>query len=510
MRRGTAVGVVLDTGVLQAVELTAEGDHLVVRRAVSAPLAAEAFADGEPADAGAVAEAVRHLFRTHHLSRRNVCVALGGRLAIASIVELGEASGAEAEQMLQDRIARYAIFEGREVLWQAASLKADGDEKPTYLVAATAEDQVRALLPALRRAGIHVSHLEPYALATIRSLTTCASSGAPPAEAARPTVLVTLRAKCTDVLIASGARPLLVRSVEQGTSDLAQRPQAAEDLLVEAKRSVDFCRVRFAGVRPRLWVCHASSEGADVAAALQDRLKEVMDGADVGAPPSWPGLAPGSAVAEGAPCAWAAVGAAMVGLARPEATAHLNLVPDDWPEIERVQKQLVGLAASIGLAVLLIASSAVLIRLAAGSAAEDAQAATGQMAANTDAVKTVSALKAKAVDAAAKVKLWEEIRAQVAPFDWPAGVDAVMAQIPEGIRVRQLQYTGGALRIIGEAQSTDLIHQLVLRLGRLPSIREANMERLIRDPTASSRLPSFTLICRFRDRAGRPPEEKKP
>jgi len=101
MSSRTAVGIVIDTNVLQAVELAAEGERLVLRQAVCEPLPEDAFVDGELANAGAVAETVRRLFRSRGLGRRNVSVALGGRSAIARIIEVSETSEAEAEQTLQ-------------------------------------------------------------------------------------------------------------------------------------------------------------------------------------------------------------------------------------------------------------------------------------------------------------------------------------------------------------------------------------------------------------------------
>jgi len=517
----TVTGILLDVDVLQAVELATDGQRPEVRRAVCERLPAEAFSDGRLADAGVVAETVRRLFRSHRLPRRNVCVALGGRLAIARVVEVGEASAAEAEQMLQDRISRYAMFENHEVLWKAEPL--EGGEKRAYLVSAAAEDQIRTLLAALRRAGLNVTHVEPCALASLRSLAACAAPGPPavpgkadppavPGASAgdqRPTILLTLRHESTDFLIVRGAQPLLVRSVDVGLGELARRPPAAEDLVAEATRSVDFCRTRFAQARPRVWVSLASDEAKESVAGLLDRLKRTLADADVEPLPAWPTAAGQTSTASSrAPAAagqtWAAVGAAMVGLGLGETTARLNLVPADWPERQRVQKQMMGAAAGIGLTILVAIGATALIRMGVGDTARQAEAASAEMQANTAAVQEVAALRRQAAEAVAKARLWKDIRTQVRPYDWAAGVDGVLGQVPEGVRVREVTFSRGLLRLAGDAVSTDLVHELVRRLNRLPSVEEANIERLIRNPAVTGQLPGYTVTCRFREPAPPP------
>jgi len=506
----TVTGILLDVDVLQAVELATDGQRPEVRRAVCERLPAEAFSDGRLADAGVVAETVRRLFRSHRLPRRNVCVALGGRLAIARVVEVGEASAAEAEQMLQDRISRYAMFENHEVLWKAEPL--EGGEKRAYLVSAAAEDQIRTLLAALHRAGLNVTHVEPCALASLRSLAACAAPGNPPALPGasagdqRPTILLTLRHESTDFLIVRGAQPLLVRSVDVGLGELARRPPAAEDLVAEATRSVDFCRTRFAQARPRVWVSLASDEAKESVAGLLDRLKRTLADADVEPLPAWPTAAGQTSTASSrAPAAagqtWAAVGAAMVGLGLGETTARLNLVPADWPERQRVQKQMLGVAAGIGLTILVVIGATAVIRLGVGDTARQAEAASAEMQANTAAVQEVAALRRQAAEAVAKARLWKDIRTQVRPYDWAAGVDGVLGQVPEGVRVREVTFSRGLLRLAGDAVSTDLVHELVRRLNRLPSVEEANIERLIRNPAVTGQLPGYTVTCRFREPA---------
>ncbi len=496
----TAVGITLDAGTLHAVELAADGEDVVIRRAVCDQLPPEAFADGTLTDANAVAEAVRHTLRTHHFPRRNLCIALGGKLAIARVIEAG-AAGAEVQHVLQDRIGRYAMYEDLDILWKATPIETGEANRQAFLAAAVSKDEVATLLPALRRVGVRVSHVEPYALAAIRSLATCA------AGQDQPTVLMILRNESTDFVIVKGARPLLVRSVDEGAYELARRPEGIEDLLVEARRSVDFCRSRFEGASPRLWVSLAGCEDPVVAKGLLGCVKQDAAGAVAEPLPQWPKVAAGANVDERGRQSWAAVGAAMVALGRDEITPHLNLVPDEWPVAETVQKQLMGLAASLAVAVVATVVASMMVRMGAGDTAKAARAASVQMQAHTIRVKTASELKRKAVKAAERVKLWKDVRASVQPSDWMAALETITAQVPEGVRVRKITYRRGVLRLAGETQVTDLVHQVVERLSRLPCLEEANVERLVRATGPGTPLPEYVISCRLREKQPAPPKK---
>ncbi len=502
MASRTAIGIVVDCGTVQVVELAADGPRLQVRRAACESIPAKVFSDGELVDADAVAEVVRRVFRSRRLPRRNVCVAFGGRLAIARVIEVAETNAVEAERMLQDRIARYAIYENREVFWKAAPVEVEIENKRSYLAAAVAKDQVCKLLPALRRAGIHVSHVEPYALAAMRSL--AATMG----EDERPVVMVVLRSESTDLLIAKGRQPLLFRSVDQGVRTLGQRPETVDDLLVEARRAVEFCQNRFTNDRPRVWICLGADDGEQDLAAVLASFAKGLQTADVEVLPSLASLVrePRAGGSEVRP--WAALGAAMVSLGRNETIPHLNLVPAEWPEVERVEKQLMGVVASVCLAVVATVAATVGLRLMAGDTAKHAAAASVQMKANTTDVQTASELTRQAAEGVERVKLWKEVRNQIRPFDWAAGIHTVMEQIPDGIRIDEVQYRAGVLRLSGETQAMDLVHQLVQRLGRLPCLDEANIERLVQS-SPDRHTPSFTMKCHFRDTPPEMSEEKK-
>lgn len=494
----SAVGIVVDAGVVQAVELAAEGERLVLRRAVCHPLAADTFEDGDLGDASRLADSVRGVLRQWGLPRRNSALALGSKRTLARIIEIPASGDAEAEQILQDRIARYALYEDADVTWQAAPLATEAEDKHAYLASSGAAEEVAAVLPALRRVGVYVGHLEPYALATMRALVACVAEDDP------PTVLVSLRNRSADFLIAHGRRPRLIRSVGVGAADMALDPQAIEDLMVEVGRSVAYCRTRFPDARPRLWLCVQANEGREVVELVESRLAESAGEADVEPLPAWPDRAPDATVTEGAEIPWAAVGVAMVGLARDEDVSRLDLAPSWWSEIQRVQRELMAFAASVAVAVLVTTVVTTTLRLTLGDASHRAQAASSRMEVNTVNVKTAAELKRQATEAVDRARLWTDVRRHVRPFDWVEGLETVTEAIPAGVRVREFSFRRGVLQVRGEAKSNDLIHRFVQALAGLAVLEEANIERLVRGgrPGAGlgeTRLPAYTITCRFRE-----------
>lgn len=496
MATRTSVGIAIEPGAIQAVELTADGERLVVRRAVCEPLRYDSFVEGEINEPAEIAEAIRHVCRRYKLSPNNLCVALGGRRSLARVIEIAPAGEGDAEQLLGDRIARYRVYEQHEAAWQATPVRTEEESRRVFLAASADAAEVAAILPPLRKLGIFLLHLEPHALSTIRALAAC--DEAEP----RPTILVSLRNQTVDFLIVRGDRPLLLRSLDSGATDLSMRPDAVDSLAVEARRAVEYCREQFPDETPRLWMCVQATDGLEGATVLQAQLRETLQDIEVGPPPAWPELAPDAEIGEGAEQPWAAVGAAMVAMGRYEAVEHLNLVPPEWPVVQRVQKHLIGVAASIAGAILITAAVATTLRVVVRDVAQRAEAASIRMQANTANVKTTGTLKQRAAEAIARANLWEDVRSRAAPFDWVGGLRGVMGCIPPGVRVRELQFRRGILRIHGEAKGPDRVHEFVQRLSVLEHLEEANIERLVRAPEGAhpagrERLPTYTIKCRF-------------
>jgi len=498
MPNHAAIGVTVNAGAVEAVELTVNDGRPFVRRSATEPLPAGVFSDGVLADADAVAKAVRRLLKRLGLRRSRplgMFVAMSGRRTIARVVELSAASPEEAERTLQDRIAGYAVYEDREVIWQAAP-HGEGDAgRQVYLTAAGAAEEISRLLQALDRAGVRVGYVEPHALAATRAMTAYETQENPP-----PTVFVNFGGDTAEFLIAKGDRALLIRSVEVGGGASAATPDDLESLLVEAERSVEYCRSRFQGEAPRVWV-QAATDGDEQVAAFVERLTSRLPDVTVAVAPPWPAeTGEGEAGGMMAP-SWAAVGAAMAAAGRPGAVPLLNLVPAEWPRIQKVRRQVLGFASSVAAALVVSCAVTVLLRLSAGDLVRRVQAASVQMHRNTTEVLAAAELKHRAASAVERAHRWNRARSQLAPFDWVAGLEAVTDLTPPGVRLRKMEYRRGVLRITGEARTADDAHEFVRRLASLRLLDEAKMGRLERAPAADRRPIQYTILCRFQQKS---------
>jgi Tfp pilus assembly PilM family ATPase len=512
MSEQRAIGLAIDAGAVEVVELSADAGRITILRAAREPLAPGVatakrpvgmakpgvFAGGAVADPHALAKVVRRLLKRAGLSRRNLFIALGGNRVIARVVELEAATPEEAQRTLEDRIARYAVFEDTEVNWQAAPLEDAEPGKQSYLSAAAAADAIPPLLQAFHAAGIQVAYVEPHALAGLRALA-AREAGEPNVP---PTVLVSLGAERTEFIIARGNRPLLIRSVDVGLEALASAPAAADDLLVEAKRCVEFCRSRFPDEAPRVWL-RAPGGAETVVRDVLARLAQLAPPLAVEEAPRWATEAPAEAPDSAADASWAAVGAALASLGRDDA-ALLNLVSPEWPETQKVRHQVLGLAASIGGVLLVTFALVTSLRLTVGDVARRVEGASLQMHRNTTEVLEAAELKHRAATAVGNARLWNRVRAHLAPFDWVAGLQAVIEQTPESVRITRLTVKEGLLRIAGEARSPDDAHEFVRRLASLRLLDEARMERLERAPAKGSPFIRCTITCRFHETVPEP------
>jgi Tfp pilus assembly protein PilN len=169
-----------------------------------------------------------------------------------------------------------------------------------------------------------------------------------------------------------------------------------------------------------------------------------------------------------------------------------------------VRHQVFGLVASIGGVLLVTFALVTSLRLTMGDVACRVQAASVQMHRNTTEVLEAAELKHRAATAVENARIWNRVRVHLAPFDWVAGLQAVVEQTPASARVTRLTVKKGLLRIAGEARSPDDAHEFVRRLASLRLLDEAKMERLERAPVDGSPFIRCTITCRFHETVPEP------
>ena len=169
------VGLEIEAGSIAATEVRTNGSSSVAETAI-APLAPEAFREGEVVDASAVSEALKTLFSDHKLSKRvrlgianqRVIVRTLRLPAIEDPAELNAAIRFQAQEQIPMPIDQ-AILDHRVV----GGVGADGEDsrpKIDVVVVAARRDMIEASLVPLRKAGLQPMGVDLSAFGLIRAL----------------------------------------------------------------------------------------------------------------------------------------------------------------------------------------------------------------------------------------------------------------------------------------------------------------------------------------------------
>jgi type IV pilus assembly protein PilM len=225
----TVVGLDIEPGFVAAAQVRAGADGLAIERAAGMPLAPGIVRDGEVADADALAEALRELFRASKLSKR-VRIGVANQRIVVRTVDLPPMQdqkelAAAVRFHAQDHIPmplEQAVLEH-----QSLGLvdTADGQRTRVVLVAARRE-MVERLHAAARQAGLRPEGIDLSAFAMIRAL----HRGTPGA-----TLYVSVGGM-TNLALAEGTTCVFTRVVPGGSEALAAELAERRALTLEHAR----------------------------------------------------------------------------------------------------------------------------------------------------------------------------------------------------------------------------------------------------------------------------------
>jgi type IV pilus assembly protein PilM len=221
------VGLEIEAGSIGAAEVRSNG-AVHVTAAATAPLAPEAFHDGEVADPSSVAEALRELFAEHKLGKR---VRLGianqrvvvRTLRLPAIDDPGELDAA-VRFSAQEQIAMpldQAVIDHRVVGGVGA---VDGaPPQVDVIVVAARRDMIAASLRPLKDAGLEPVGVDLSAFGMIRALGEVAAPAAsePEAQQVPTAVLYCNIGDVTNLAVAKGRSCLFTRVSPVGLEDIA-------------------------------------------------------------------------------------------------------------------------------------------------------------------------------------------------------------------------------------------------------------------------------------------------
>ena len=221
------VGLEIEAGSIGAAEVRSNG-AVRLTAAATAPLAPEAFHDGEVADPDSVATALRELFAEHRLGKR-VRLGIANQRVVVRTIRLpaiedpGELDAA-VRFSAQEQIAMpldQAVIDHRVVGGVGAT--EDSPPQVDVIVVAARRDMIAASLKPLKDAGLEPVGVDLSAFGMIRALGDIAAPVAaePDAQPAPTAVLYCNVGDVTNLAVAKGRSCLFTRVSPVGLEDIA-------------------------------------------------------------------------------------------------------------------------------------------------------------------------------------------------------------------------------------------------------------------------------------------------
>ena len=160
------VGLDIGSGFVKLAEVGHGGDRPELRRVAVVPTPAGAIVDGEIADPGLVARAVRQLVEEAGPGTRDVVAALGGHNVFIKKLQLPRMRAREAREVVRREAERHVPFEigGVQLDYQMLDPRGEGPHMDVLLVAAKRQ-RVEERITLLQDAGIGAVLLDVESLA---------------------------------------------------------------------------------------------------------------------------------------------------------------------------------------------------------------------------------------------------------------------------------------------------------------------------------------------------------
>lgn len=239
-KESAVVGLEIEAGSIGAAEVRSNGSAHV-NAVATAPLAPEAFHDGEVTDPASVSEAVRELFAEHKLSNRvrlgianqRVVVRTLRLPAIEDPAELDSAVRFAAQEQIAMPLEQ-AVIDHR-VVGGIGAVEGAAPQVDVIVVAAR-RDMIAASLKPLKDAGLEPIGVDLSAFGMIRALGEAAAPAQPDGQTPTTGVLYCNIGDVTNLAVAKGRSCLFTRVSPVGLEDIAAGLASATGLSPEHAR----------------------------------------------------------------------------------------------------------------------------------------------------------------------------------------------------------------------------------------------------------------------------------
>jgi type IV pilus assembly protein PilM len=217
------VGLDIGTSGVRAAELSLGKHGATLERFGQVALPPGAVRDGEVVDSDAVAEAIKHLWRTAKFTSKKVVLGVANQKVIVRQVDLPWLPYDELRSSLAYQVQDFIPMPVEQAILDfhpVEELEVDGRRMLRVLLVAAARDMVQSLLDAVTKAGLTAHQVDLTPFAVLRSLASVDSFGAGSMNDAE--ALVDVGSKVTNIVVHQNGVPRFVRVLLMGGDNVTE------------------------------------------------------------------------------------------------------------------------------------------------------------------------------------------------------------------------------------------------------------------------------------------------
>ncbi len=215
------MGLDIGTSGVRAAELSLGKHGATLERFGQVALPPGAVRDGEVIDSDAVAEAIKHLWRSVKFSAKKVVLGVANQKVIVRQVDLPWLPLDELRSSLAYQVQDFIPMPVENAILDfhpVEELEVDGRRMLRVLLVAAARDMVTTHLDAVTKAGLNASQVDLTPFAVLRSLATVDNFGA----MADAEALVEVGSKVTNIVVHQNGVPRFVRVLLMGGDNVTE------------------------------------------------------------------------------------------------------------------------------------------------------------------------------------------------------------------------------------------------------------------------------------------------
>ncbi len=204
---------------MRAAELSFGKNGATLERFGQVALPPGAVRDGEVADVGTVAAAIKQLWASGKFSTKKVVLGVANQKVIVRQVDLPWMPEAELRESLAFQVQDFVPMPVEQAVLDFHPLEevtTDGQRMLRVLLVAAARDMVDSALEAVGKAGLTVTQVDLTPFAVLRSLAAVDHVGATPSWQGDAEALVDIGSKVTNIVVHQNGVPRFVRILLMG------------------------------------------------------------------------------------------------------------------------------------------------------------------------------------------------------------------------------------------------------------------------------------------------------